>query len=162
MTQELTTTSILALFQTDKAQRESFVMDLVSRLESGAVDPLTIHLQAKSMEDVVKLLNANTRYKTAVLEAAQAYGQKSFQFHNAKVEIKETGVKYDYSKCEDPVLNDLLARQAELDDQLKNRQELLKTVSEKGLVITDPETGETYTVYPPAKSSSTNVAITLK
>jgi len=85
MTNELSTTSILSLFETTKEQRESFALDLIDKIDSGNVDPLKVHLQVKCMEDVVKLINANTNYKKAILESAENVGQKSFQFHNAKV-----------------------------------------------------------------------------
>lgn len=159
---ELTTTSILSLFETTKAERQDFIVRVVEALDSGTVDPLKVHMQTKCMEDIIKGLNANSIYKTRVLEAAQTYGQKSFEFGHGKVEIKETGVKYDFSKCEDPILVSLYEQQAAIDEQVKQRETMLKTVSEKGLTITDEETGDTFTVYPPAKSSTTNVAITLK
>jgi len=162
MTNELSTTSILSLFETTKEQRESFALDLIDKIDSGNVDPLKVHLQVKCMEDVVKLINANTNYKKAILESAENVSQKSFQFHNAKFEIKETGVKYDFSKCEDEVLTRLYSQQSELDAKVKSRESMLKTVSAKGMIITDEETGETFTVYPPAKSSTTSVAVTLK
>ena len=162
MTNELSTTSILSLFETTKEQRESFALDLIDKIDSGNVDPLKVHLQVKCMEDVVKLINANTNYKKAILESAENVGQKSFHFHNAKFEIKETGVKYDFSKCEDEVLTRLYSQQSELDAKVKSRESMLKTVSAKGMIITDEETGETFTVYPPAKSSTTSVAVTLK
>lgn len=162
MTQELSTTSILSLFETNKDQRQSFVMNVVDALDNGNADPLKVHLQVKCMEDIIKQLNANTVYKNRVLEAAQTYGEKSFQYQNSKVEIKEVGTKYDFSKCSDPVLDDLLAQQAELDKTVKARQDMLKTIPVKGMIITDESTGDTFTVYPPAKSSSTSVAVTLK
>lgn len=162
MTQELTTTSILSLFETNKEQRMDFAIRVVEALDNGMVEPLKVHLQVKCMEDIVKLLNANTKYKDHVLEAAQVYGQKSFQFQNSKVEIKEVGTKYDFSKCEDPILNNLYEKQAEFDAAVKAREAMLKTISEKGMIITDEESGETFTVYPPAKTSTTSVAITLK
>jgi hypothetical protein len=96
MTNELTTTSILALFETNKEQRQSFALSLVDEIEQGNVNPLKVHLQIKCMEDIIKLLNSNTIYKKAVLEEAEKQGQKSFEYQNAKVEIKETGVKYDF------------------------------------------------------------------
>lgn len=162
MTTEMSTTSILSLFETNKDQRQSFAISVVEALDNGNADPLKVHLQVKCMEDIIKLLNANTIYKNRVLEAAQAYGEKSFQYQNSKVEIKEVGTKYDFSKCSDPVLDDLLAQQAELDKTVKARQDMLKTIPAKGMIITDESTGDTFTVYPPAKSSSTSVAITLK
>lgn len=162
MTQELTTTSILSLFQTDKSQRESFASDIVQRIDNGEVDPLIVHLQLKCMEDIIKVINSNSSYKNAILEASQQQGQKTFQFHNSKFEIKEVGVKYDFSKCEDIVLAKLHKQLEDLSAEVKARETMLKTVSEKGMIVTDPETGETFTVYPPAKSSTTSVAVTLK
>lgn len=162
MTNQLTTTSILSLFETTKVERQDFATRVVEALDNGQVEPLKVHLQVKCMEDIIKLLNANTRYKSAVLEAAQVYGQKSFEFQNSKVEIKEIGTKYDFSKCSDPVLSSLYEQQGKIDEAVKARETMLKTISEKGMIITDEESGETFTVYPPAKSSTTSVAITLK
>lgn len=162
MTTELTTTSILALFQTTKEERQSFALDLISKIENGEADPLKIHLQLKCAEDLIKQINANTIYKKALLDAAESYGQKSFEFHNSKVEVKEAGVKYDYSKCNDPEYVALAIQQTELDGKVKERESFLKSVPSKGLEIVNTETGETGTIYPPAKSSTTTVAITLK
>jgi len=162
ITDQLTTTSVLSLFDTTKEQRESFATDIVRRIVDGEADPLTVHLQLKCMESILKAINENTIYKAALLEAAERQGQKSFTFHNAKFETKEVGVKYDWSKCDDQVLNDFTAQQERLTALIKARQDMLKTVPLSGLMITDPDTGETYTVYPPAKSSTTSVAVTLK
>lgn len=162
MTNELTTTSILSLFETNKEQRQSFALGVVEALESGEVDPLKIHLQVKCMEDIIKLLNSNTIYKKAVLGAAEKYNQKSFEFMNSKVEIKEMGTKYDYSKCGDPTREMFEQRVLSAESDLKYRQEFLKTVPAKGMTIVEEETGEAITIYPPSKSSTTSVAITLK
>lgn len=174
MTQELTTTGILALFETDKLQRMSFVSDLMSRIENGDVDPLKIHVQFKCIEDIINKMTSTDektnrdgveiakKFKGLLLEKAQAYGEKKFSFMNSSIEIKEVGTKYDFSKCEDQELNALLAQKAELDAKLKARQDMLKTVSPKGMIVTDPESGETYTIYPPSKSSTTSIAVSLK
>lgn len=162
MTQDLTTTSILSLFQTTKAERESFVMDVVNRIDQGAVDPLLIHLQIKCMEDVIKLLNSNTNYKKALLDASEKMGDKSFQFHNAKFEIKETGTKYDYSNCGDPTHQMLEQKVSSISEELKEREKFLKTLPAKGMVLLIEDTGEAITVYPPSKTSTTSVAVTLK
>lgn len=156
------TTQVVSLFQTTKQERQNFAIELAEKLHSGELDALTLHLQVKCMEDVVKQVTSNSIYKKAITDAAEGYGQKSFDFYNAKFEIKETGVKYDYTQCNDPVLADLNSRIDSLSEELKKRESFLKTVPQKGMIITDDETGETFTVYPPAKSSTTSVAVTLK
>lgn len=162
MTQDLTTTSILSLFETDKSQRESFVLDVVNRIDSGNVDPLLVHLQVKCMEDVIKLLNCNTNYKAAILESSERMGEKSFQFHNAKFEIKEVGTKYDFSQCGDSRYQTLCQQVESLSAELKEREKFLKTVPVKGMSVVNEQTGEVETIYPPSKSSTTSVAVTLK
>lgn len=162
MTNELTTTSILSLFETNKEQRQSFALGIVEALENGEVDALKIHLQVKCMEDIIKLLNSNTIYKKSVLDAAEKQGQKSFEYMNSKVEIKEAGVRYDFEKCNDKEWEVLDANNRSAQYHLKEREKFLMTIPAKGLEIVDTFTGEMVTIYPPAKSSTTTVAITLK
>lgn len=159
MTNDLMPTSIVALFETTKSERQSFVLNIVDALET--TDPLKVHLQVKCMEDVIKQLNANTVYKRSILEAAEKLG-KTFEINAAKFEIKETGVKYDYSQCNDDEMATLLKEQEELTAKIKAREAFLKTVPPKGMAVVMEGTGEVLTVYPPAKSSTTSVAVTLK
>ena len=171
-TTQLTTTSIISLFDTSKDERSGFVSDLVNRMVEGEVDPLKVHAQVKSMEDIITRLTVRDEkknpnyaqakvYNDMVLDAAQTYGQKSFQAFNGKFEIKEVGTKYDWSKTEDKVLDQLLAEQKEIDAKVKARQDFLKTVPISGMIVTDESTGDTFKVYPPAKSSTTSVATSL-
>lgn len=78
-----------------------------------------------------------------------------------KFEIAEVGTAYDFSQCNCPELVDLETRAAELAEQIKKRKEFLKTVPAKGLEILISETGETITLYPPAKSSKSSFKVTL-
>ena len=160
MNQELTTTGILSLFETSKEQRQTFVNDLVNRIETGTVDPVKIHLQIKSMEEIVKSITSNDRYKDLLLDESNKYG-KSFEKYNGKFSIKEVGVKYDYSKCGDLELDELQKNQDELSDKIKKRQEFLKTIPTSGIDIITAD-GECIKVFPPAKSSTTSVTVTLK
>lgn len=162
MIQDLTTTSILALFQTTKEERQSFAMDLINKIESGEANPLKVHLQIKCMEEIIKLLNSNTVYKKAILEAAEKYGEKSFEFMNSKIEIKEMGTKYNFEGCNDTEWELLDSKASGAANDLKERETFLKTVPAKGLEIVDKLTGEMVTIYPPSKSSTTSIAVTLK
>lgn len=159
---QLTNIEKISLFTTTKQERESIALEIIDNLQQGQTSPLLVHLHIKNMEDMVKAITSNTIYKKLVVEEAEKQDGKSFQFHNAKFEVKETGVKYDYSKCEDIVYNRMLQESEELAAKIKAREAMLKSVSPKGMIVTDEETGETFTVYPPAKSSTTNVAVTLK
>lgn len=148
----------LALFQTNKGQRLEFVMKLVEQITEGHADPLTAHLQVKCLEDLLDLIKENNHYKKAVLDAAETHGSKSFEFHNATFKFMEVAVKYDYGKCEDSIILDLMEQEKQLKEKIKARQKLLQAMPASGMA--DPETGSI--VYPPSRSSTTTIAVTLK
>lgn len=151
----------LELFQTTKEDRKEFVSTIVNQVQNGNVDPLKLHLQLKSMEDIIKGFNADEQYKSLLLDAAEKHG-KAFDYQSAKFQIKETGTKYDYSQCNDSQLAELEEMKAKLEEQIKKHQTFLKTLPLSGKTILNEETGEAVTMYPPSKSSTTGLAITLK
>ena len=172
MSNELTTTNILSLFETTKEQRKTFAEDIVQRLRNEEVDPLKIHTQIKAMEEIINSLTNRTEktnknfllaidYQKILLDAAEKNGKK-FQMFNAEFSVKEVGTAYDWSKCEDIELNSLLLEQDAIKEKIKSKQDFLKTVPISGLSILIESTGEMITVYPPAKSSTTSVSVTLK
>lgn len=149
----------LALFETNKEQRQTFVEQVIYNIEEGNQDPLKIHLQVKCLEDIIKQLTSHPLYKENLITEAQKFG-KSFEHHNAKFEIKEMGVKYDYSNSQDPIYNELIIKKAELDEQIKEREKLLKSVPLSGMQIIVED--ELVTVYPPVKTSTTSITVNLK
>lgn len=157
MEMELTATSIVALFDTNKEQRQSFASHAITALKEGTVNPLDFHLQIKKMEDVIKQITGNPEYMSLVLDEAEKHG-KTFERAHAKVEIKEVGTKYDYTVCEDTYFNELEAQKTELDKKIKDRQKFLQGIPESGMV--DPNYGNM--IYRASKSSSTSTAVTLK
>jgi hypothetical protein len=171
---DLTTTSILALFETNKEQRQSFMIDLMGKLENGEVDPLKIHFHIKCIDKILdELTNTDEkknkdgfhiakRYKELVLDAAEKYGQKEFSYMGAKIKIGEVGTKYDYSKCNDPEILELQEKATELKEKIEKKTKFLQALPAEGVTITNEETGETYKVYPAAKSSTTFITMTLK
>jgi hypothetical protein len=161
MSDKLTVQSILSLFQTDKAQRATFVSDIIARLEEGSAKPLEVHLQAKAMIEIAEALIADSNYREILLDEATKHG-KSFDYQNAKFSIREVGTKYDYSQCGDLMLAELQDRSERANIALKARQDFLKVVPTSGVLFTDEITGETYKIYPPSKSSTTSVTVTLK
>jgi hypothetical protein len=110
------------------------------------------------MEDLIKQITSHPDYKELTLEEAAKYG-KSFEHYNAKFEVKEMGVKYDFTQCGDPIYNKLAEELAELEKQVKDRQAFLKTVQPgTQLLIED----EVVTLYPPIKTSTTSITVNLK
>jgi hypothetical protein len=155
---KLATTTDLSLFETTKAERQDFAQYVVNGLKDGLSDPLKVHLQVKCMEDLIKQITSHPEYKDLTLDEAAKYG-KSFEMHNAKFEVKEMGVKYDYSACGDPIYNELSQKMAELEKELKDRQAFLKAVKPGTEILVEDEV---VVLYPPVKTSTTSITVNLK
>lgn len=153
--------SIAALFETTKEQRASFVERILDSLLTGNADPLKLHLQIKSMEEIVKSILDNKEYKDAILGDASRHGKK-FTHMNADWDIREMGVSYDYDNCGDPVLQSLMDSHAEITAKLKERQKFLQTIPQEGATIVNEDTGEVFKITPPVKKSTTTVTVKLK
>lgn len=152
-----TALSTIKLLPFSKQQVSIFSDQLKDSLENGHIDPLELAVYFKAIEETIKQVKA-TMSKLAVNEA-EKYG-KSFQFKGAKIDVRENGVKYDYSKSGDidwerlnSEINSLTSRQEEREDFIKSLKQPMTAVYE--------ETGETYTIYPPVKKSTTSIVISL-
>lgn len=166
--QQMSPVSMLALLNSNKAQRKSFCLQIIEQMENGEVDPIQVHVFLKNIEAIFKTLTDEKtgkdfaeRYKDSLMDAVAKESGNSFEKYNAKFQVKEAGTKYDWSVCNDSLLNGLLEAQEQTEKLIKERQELLKVVPESGMTYTDTETGEECTIYRPAKSSSTTVSVTL-
>jgi len=155
----LSTTNLLSFFEVNKESRKAYAETLIEGLKEGLSDPLKIHYQIKCVEDFVKTLTSDSDYKTLLLDEAAKYG-KIFDHYNARFEVKEMGVKYDYSVCNDPVYNKLKAQLTVLEDEIKAREKYLKAIPPSGVQTLLED--EVLTLYPPAKSSTTSITVNLK
>lgn len=151
---------IFKLSETTKEIRIGFADSVIQKIQEGEVNPLDIHLQVKTMEDVVKLINNDPEYKRLLLEEIEKVGEK-YSYHNAVFSTTETGVKYDYTVCKDPEWDNLNKDFLILKEKLKEREEFLKNIPIKGLELVTDE-GEVVTLLPPLKTSNTTVAVKLK
>lgn len=155
---KLVTTSDLSLFETTKLERQDFAQSVVNGIKEGNSDPLKVHLQVKCLEDLIKQITSHPEYRDLTLDKASKYG-KSFDLYNASFQIKEAGVKYDYSNCGDPVYNDLSQKIAALTTELKEREAFLKAVKPGTEILIEDEV---IVLYPPVKTSTTSITVNLK
>lgn len=168
---QLSAPAILSLFQTDKAQRSSFVQKLVEAIEDGDINPLDAHLQLKAMEDIINSLTNKDeaknklnheyakRYHSLLMEEVDKHG-KQFEYHQSKITIGEVGTKYDYSVCNDPELEEMQKQLEEMQGKVKAKQKFLQTLPEEGIQKVTEE-GEVIMLYKPTKTSTTSLKVTL-
>ena len=151
-----TITNTLAILPTTKEQVATFAAKLENELQSGSVNPLDIiHVQKcfeKAFEKVKPTLSELARNE------AEKYG-KSFDYKGAKIELAEVGVKIDYSQCGHLDYNDLCAKIDKLLEQKKNYETMIKTYKEPQNLISIG--GEVMTVYPPTKTSTSSIKVTI-
>lgn len=143
-----------SLLTSDKATLTEKISDALQMVNDGLVDPLDALIYAKKGEFIFKELIAGLKGK------ADIQGSK-FSRHSADIIEKMVGVAYDYANCGDPEYNELIAKIAPLLEQKKKIEERLKK-QDKKIVQVDEETGETFEVYPPKKTGTLSLQLTLK
>lgn len=140
-----------------KADISNLVDETVKKIESGETSALAFRLQATALKKAIDEIDTKTREHQ--LREAQTYSAKSFEYRGAKIEVAETGTKYDFTVCGDPVWNELALEMERLKSKIKERETLLKTI--KGSVNIITEDGEAVTIYAPHKTSTTGLKVTI-
>lgn len=130
---------------------------LLNDLDEGHIAPLQLAAQLKFVEDIIT--NVKEELRQRVIKEQSKYGKERMTYHGAEFDIREAGVKYDYSHCNDTIWDDLKQQLNDLNDKMKEREAFLKTLKER-LTYVDESTGEIVTIYPPQKKSTTTYAIT--
>jgi hypothetical protein len=146
---------------TTKEERSQLVREIFDEVLNGRINPLELHLRLKSAEEVIKQLTGMEPYKAILLDECLKHG-KSFNYQTAKIDIREVGVKYDYSGCGNSELAALYDQQKAIEAKIKSIETYHKGLPAIGLSMVDTESGNVETHYPPAKTSTTSVAVTLK
>jgi hypothetical protein len=162
--EQMTAASTLAIICNNKAQNASLAEKLMEEMENGNVNPLQAHVYIKSIEDLLsrffdgkKHPDNVKRYRDLVATEAVKYG-KSFDLYDVKFQVRETGQQYDWESTQDSKVIELMAELDAAKAKLQERQDMLKMLPASGLA--DPETGNM--IYPPSKTSTTSVVVTLK
>lgn len=151
------TIAIINELPVDYVSIGNLVYEAKKLILSGDENPLDIEIRLKAMEELVKQLRGDAEVKAAVIAEAEKYG-KSFEYKGCKISIREAGVKYDYASTQDSEWAILESQSKEIGEKKKAREKFLQSIPPTGTV--SPETGEH--IYPPAKTSQTTVAVTLR
>jgi len=124
-------------------------------------DVLLIADTIAKIELFIKELKSSPEYMDYLITEVSKYGKGMTTNTGTKLELAEVGTKYDFSQCNDPYLVRLESEFAVLEQKIKDRKDMLKTLSPEGIIIFDEETGEGDTVYPPSKTSKSSVKCTI-
>ena len=125
---------------------------------NGEVNPLTFSAQVSAMEQLFKALKDDHLIKDVILEEAEKYGVKMFEHGNAKFQIREVGVSYDYAGCGDVEWEQLDAMAKDIAEKKKARETFLKSLTGEMEVYGS----DSVRIIPAQKKSSTQVITILK
>lgn len=154
-----TPSSVMALFDANKQALNQFAETVIQSVKDGNENPLKIHALIKKQEFALEQIKKGI--KEEVKTEASKYGEKPFMFAGAECHLTSVKTEYDYSVCNDKELNNLNKQIETLKKQLKQREEMLKSLGNP-IQLLDGETGEVYTVYPPMKKTETGAKVSLK
>ena len=133
--------STLALMPETKREQDIFVGKLVESVKQGAISPLKAEAIIANLEQVAKAYRANAEVKDMLLQAVQFKGGKCEDF-NAKFQVAEAGVVYDYENSK--TWRDLTIEIENLNEKRKTIESALKLATTE-VPFVDPTNGEKIT-----------------
>jgi hypothetical protein len=151
-----TTISVLRQMPDSLDGVKNFVQISKEMIMSGYIDALSVAVMLKGWETAIETLRKDPQIEEMILREVEKYG-KSTTYNGCTLTIKQVGTKYDYSDCNDSVLEHAQAQIDTWTQVAKDRQTMLKTLKD---TVANPDTGEV--MYPPKKSSSDKVTVQLK
>jgi hypothetical protein len=147
-----TALSTISILPSGKAEVERFKSTLKSEILAGNDDPLKVFVRLKYIEKTIADTLKDEDIERHILKEFDLYGkEKIVEVMGAKLNAQETGVKYFYEDCGDPVWSDYDAQIKDLTEKRKAREKFLQALPKEGTV--DPSTG-VYINRPPKSSTS--------
>ena len=144
-------------WQPNKSEIERVATEMVQGIIDGNVQTEQALLTIRAVR--VAMESAEDKIKEQVIDELHKRGKEGFDMYGAKVNLKELGVKYDYTNCLDSEWQSLDAEIKRLSELKKERESFLKSLT-KTMTIVDEVTGEITQVHPPIRQSTTSYTIT--
>lgn len=149
----------LKLMPENTQQIARFSKMLIEDVQNGTVNPLELLVMLRALEAVSETVRESIKHN--IEAAADKYSEKSFDVLGARVEKSEVGVKYNYETCGDPEWERYSVDERTAAGNRRGREEFLRTLREP-VSLYNPETGETWTIKPPLKRSTSGLKVFLK
>lgn len=147
----------IRLVEPSKASIGAVSSLIANYVKDGLANPIDASIFLETLSCAAA--EARSKIKDETIAEIAKHG-KIAELKGVKMEIKEVGVKYDYTQCGHIQYNALKSREFLVKEEVKEFENLLKTVTKKQIFV-DEESGESFEVHPPLKTSTTSAAITL-
>ena len=150
---------IQAIVKTGKADIQAMALNIAKRVREGEEDALSVFVKLKAIKKACD--DAEKMIENAAFQQADYYDSKTFNIGGAEIQVKESGVKYNFNELGHKQYDELCAEIDRLSAEKKRIETILKAHQDVW-VETDINTGETYEVKPCVKSSKTTLAVAFK
>lgn len=111
------------------------------------------------MEKFIEEVRSSKTFVDYVRDEVSKNGKEITNSSGAKIELSEVGTKYDFSRCQDPILLQLQAKFEGAKAMLEERKAYLKAIPFSGVEVLIED--EIIRLFPPSKTSSSTYKITL-
>ena len=150
---------LLTMMASTSTQIDVFSDGVIESVQGGEINPLTVLIQLKAMEKATERILKEIR-PNLLTEAAKHPGNE-FEYMGNKITKVEHGTKYDFSKCGDGILHYLEANLEKAEKELSERTAFLKAIKTP-IELFNSETGETSSITPPTKTSTSGLNVKIK
>ena len=106
-------------------QQTDIANNVIFAIQDGSINPILAEITLKSLQNVIEAIRKTEVIKSITREETDKYGKK-FDIFGATVENCNR-TTYDYSVCNDEILNSLEAEKERLEAQIKIRQKILQS-----------------------------------
>lgn len=130
---------------------------VTTRAQEGwdLLEPLAAAAKMELLASAIK-----DKAKQAALTEVGQYGRQGVTRSGVAMILKEAGVTYDYSN--DRVWCELNRTVLAALEQRKEQETFLKSIPPEGCLCVDESTGEEYRAYPPLRSASDGIQLSIK
>ena len=134
------------------------VESAVANIVEGNIDPMQAYAVLTTFERAIAKIKDNPQVRDICLRELAKYGKQGATIGDLVFVEAEAGVKYDYSQCGCSEYEELVAKRADIDAEIKLLEKCLKAMPVGG--VADTITGEVW--MPPTKTSKTIIKATTK
>lgn len=138
-----------------KSEIENMASKFLHPLQEGEVNAEQMGILIDALKKTIERIEKEARPIIAHQLHSRYSKAEDIVIRGCNIELMEAGVKYDYSNCNDSVLEDLKKQDEELQKKIKEREFLLKSIGYgKTLMVVNEETGELMELKSPSRKST--------
>lgn len=156
---DMTPNSVIHLMPSTSDEVNRFANRVIQSVKYDGENPLSLLVQIRGMEKAFKIILE--KIQENLLTEAGKYPEKKFEFKGNEIEKAEVSMSYDYAACGDREweLYDVAERTAA--ESRRQREKFLRAMTEP-IDVYDKDSGETWTIKPPLRRSTSGLKVFLK